>query len=86
MQASHSRSPIWAKSKQRSDAKKYLFGNFTARHLLPNEHYLNRAGLRGRKLWLCLCLFVIVYIIALAHLTVSLQRKILSNKLSFILI
>lgn len=69
----HTRPSIWTKSRQRGAAKKYLFGNFTARQLVFNEHYLNRAGLRGRKIWLCLCLFVVVYLIALAHLTVSLQ-------------
>lgn len=65
------RPPIWTKSRERRAAKRYLFGNFTARHLIPNEHYLNRVGLRGRKAWLCLCLFVVIYLIALAHLAVS---------------
>ena len=61
---------MWEKSKERSIAKKYLHRNFKSGHIPPNEHYLGRAGLRGRKRWLCLALFVLIYLFALAHLTV----------------
>ena len=59
------------KSVERSIAKKNLHRNFKSGHITPNEHYLGRAGLRGRKRWCCLALFVLIYLFALAHLTVS---------------
>ena len=66
---------MWEKSKERSIAKKYLHRNFKSGHIPPNEHYLSRAGLRGRKRWLCLALFILIYLFALAHLTVRTNIK-----------
>ncbi|XP_064404964.1 beta-sarcoglycan-like [Halichondria panicea] len=62
---------IWEKSTERSYAKKYLHGNFKSGHRTPNEHYLGRAGLRGRKRWICLGLFVVLYLLAAAHLVLT---------------
>lgn len=62
---------IWTKSHERSAARKYLTRNFKAGHITPNEHYLNRAGLRGRKRYIFLTIFVLVYIITIANLLVS---------------
>jgi len=62
---------IWTKSHERSAARKYLTRNFKAGHITPNEHYLSRAGLRGRKRYIFLTIFVLVYIITIANLLVS---------------
>jgi len=59
------------KSRERSRAKKYLHRNLAAGHVAPNQHYLERAGLRGRKMWLCWCLVLFLLLLALAHLAVS---------------
>lgn len=59
------------KSRERSRAKKYLHRNLAAGHVTPNEHYLERAGLRGRKMALCVCLMVLLFLIALGHLAVG---------------
>ena len=59
------------KSRERSQTKKYLHRNLAAGHVTPNEHYLERAGLRGRKQWLLGCLLLCVVFIALGHLAVS---------------
>lgn len=58
------------KSRERSRAKKYLHRNLSAGHVTPNEHYLERAGLRGRKKWLLGCLLLLVFCIAFGHLAV----------------
>ena len=62
---------MWTKSRERGAARKYLSGNFKAGHVTPNEHYLSRAGLRGRKRYLFLGIFILLYIITVAHLLVS---------------
>ena len=62
---------MWTKSRERGAARKYLSGNFKAGHVTPNEHYLSRAGLRGRKRYLFLGIFILIYIITIAHLLVS---------------
>ena len=62
---------MWTKSRERGAARKYLSGNFKAGHVTPNEHYLSRAGLRGRKRYLFLGTFILLYIITVAHLLVS---------------
>ena len=62
---------MWMKSRERGAARKYLSGNFKAGHVTPNEHYLSRAGLRGRKRYLFLGIFILLYIITVAHLLVS---------------
>ena len=62
---------MWTKSRERGTARKYLSGNFKAGHVTPNEHYLSRAGLRGRKRYLFLGIFILIYIITIAHLLVS---------------
>ena len=61
---------MWRKSKERSAAKKYLNRNLAAGHRTPNEHYLERAGLRGRKKWLCCGFIFMLFLIALGHLAV----------------
>ena len=62
---------MWTKSRERGVARKYLSGNFKAGHVTPNEHYLSRAGIRGRKRYLFLGIFILIYIITIAHLLVS---------------
>ena len=62
---------MWTKSRERGAARKYLSGNFKAGHVTPNEHYLSRAGIRGRKRYLFLGIFILIYIITIAHLLVS---------------
>ena len=62
---------MWTKSRERGAARKYLSGNFKAGHVTPNEHYLSRAGLRGRKRYLFLGIFILLYIMTVAHLLVS---------------
>ena len=59
------------KSRERSRTKKYLHRNLTAGHVTPNEHYLERAGLRGRKRWLLGCLLLLLLLVALGNLAVS---------------
>ena len=58
------------KSRERSRAKRSLNRNFKSGDVKANEHYLNRVGLRGRKRWVCLGLFIVIYLIAVAHLVV----------------
>lgn len=59
------------KSRERSKAKKPLHRNFKAGHVTPNEHYLERAGLRGRKIGLCYCFLLIILLFATGHLAVT---------------
>ena len=58
------------KSKKRRRAKKYLYRNFKAGSLETDEHYLGRAGLRGRKIFFCYSLLVGMLVFSLLHLTV----------------
>lgn len=58
------------KSRERSAAKKYLNRNLAAGHRTPNEHYLERAGLRGRKKWLCCGFIFLLFLFAMCHLAV----------------
>lgn len=58
------------KSRARSRTKKYLHRNLASGHVTPSQHYLERAGLRGRKLWLCCALVWLLLLLALAHLAV----------------
>ena len=64
------------KSRERSKAKKYLNRNLDAGHIIPNQHYLERAGLRGRKQWLCCGLIFMLFLFALGHLAVKYNLEI----------
>lgn len=61
---------MWRAARRKKAAKKYHSGNFDTRHLTPDEHYLGRTGLRGRKIWIALAVLVFVYLIVTAHLVV----------------
>ena len=58
------------KSRARSKTKKYLHRNLGAGHIIPNEHYLERAGLRGRKAWCCWGAVLLALFVALGNLAV----------------
>ncbi len=47
-----------------------LYRNFKAGSLTTDEHYLKRAGLRGRKIALCYLLVVGMLLFSLGHLMV----------------
>lgn len=59
------------KSRTRSKTKKYLHRNLGAGHITPSEHYLERAGLRGRKAWCCWGLVLLALFVALGNLAVG---------------
>lgn len=61
---------LW-KSRRRSRTKKLLYRNFKAGSLEADEHYLGRAGLRGRKIYLCYGLLVTLLLFSIGHLMVG---------------
>lgn len=65
------RESMLQKSRERSRTKKYLHRNLTAGHVTPSEHYLERAGLRGRKRWLLGCLLLLLLLVALGNLALT---------------
>lgn len=59
------------KSRARSKTKKYLHRNLGAGHITPSEHYLGRAGLRGRKACCCWGIVLLALFVALGNLAVG---------------
>ena len=62
---------MWQASRLKKAAKKSHSGNFGASHIVPDEHFLGRTGLRGRKVWVALTVLALVYLVVTANLVVS---------------
>jgi len=61
---------MWGKAKDKKAARMYHTRNFTTGHVEPDEYYLSRLGLRGRKRWIFLSVVVCIYLLAIGHLLV----------------
>ena len=62
---------MWGKSREKKAARMYHTRNFAAGHVEPDEYYLSRVGLRGRKRWLLLCGLLSAYLIVIGHFVVT---------------
>eukprot|EP00731_Ephydatia_muelleri_P031012 Em0022g526a len=58
-----------ARDKKR--ARRYHSRNFTLGYVKADNHYLSRAGLRGRKRWLLVALIVSVYCVVIGQLLIT---------------
>lgn len=63
---------MWGKSREKKVARMYHTRNFGTGHVEPDEYYLSRIGLRGRKRWLLLFCVIFGYLLVIGHLVVSL--------------
>lgn len=61
---------MWGKTRDKKAARMYHTRNFTTGHVEPDEYYLSRVGLRGRKRWIFLSVVVCIYLLAIGHLMV----------------
>lgn len=62
---------MWGKSREKKAARMYHTRNFGTGHVEPDEYYLSRIGLRGRKRWILLCSVVFGYLLVIGHFVVS---------------
>ena len=63
---------MWGKSREKKAARMYHTRNFGTGHVEPDEYYLSRIGVRGRKRWLLLSSVLLGYLLVIGHFVVSL--------------
>ena len=62
---------MWGKAREKKAARMYHTRNFGTGHVQPDEYYLRRIGLRGRKRWIFLSVVLFAYLLVTGHLVVS---------------
>ena len=62
---------MWGKAREKKAARVYHTRNFGTGHVEPDEYYLRRIGLRGRKRWIFLSVVLFAYLLVTGHLVVS---------------
>jgi hypothetical protein len=62
---------MWGKAREKKAARMYHTRNFGTGHVQPDEYYLRRIGLRGRKRWIFLSVVLFAYLLVTGHLVLT---------------